>query len=67
MNLLEKMKLIVDGSKMALEDSPAICRAVLAAMDELESGAKECRGIIELGDGFGEALSILRKHLGIDE
>lgn len=74
MDLLEKMKLMAVGNKMALEDSPAICSAVLAAMDEMKgiynvylyseyNKVKDAEYYI----GISTALSILRKHLGVDK
>jgi len=64
MNLLEKMKMIAEGNKMALEDSPDICRAVLAAMDEIERDQLKS-GNWDTQNGMVEALSILREHLEV--
>jgi len=68
MNLLEKMKLIAEGNKMALEDSPDICRAVLAAMDEIKKQSEKfypprCESEFYYSNGVDATLSILRKHL----
>ena len=68
MNILEKMKLIAEGNKMVLEDSQAICRAVLAAMDEIKKQSEKfypprCESEFYYGNGVDAALSILRKYL----
>ena len=66
MNLLEKMKLIAEGNKIALEDSPDICRAVLDAMDEIESEAtSKSDDISDRMFAFGVrfAIVVIRRHL----
>ncbi len=78
MNLLEKVREIVEihehggwASVPLSRSAPAICRAVLSAMEEMEKEPllpeyhNECEQIAYT-DGTQDAISILRKHLGVE-